>query len=273
MREHGYRGDAAARQQASPEGAADGLCHRAARSQHGGGALDALLGRRRLGKPSRRLIYGRLPYRPGSHPNLGGPRSQHQPDALGIPSPSTCVCRSSLAAEVQAPANAEQELFFARLAWSEIGEGRLIDAADPVPAVRTVRGVIAVDAKSIYDSMHGASGPLEITEKRTAIEMVGIQQSFKAEDVILRWVHSESNLADSLTKDSAEEPLRTFLSGKQRWRLVQDPLMRSTRRRKQDGLRTLEGLATCMFDSRGHDLSASWNFNWPRRAPDEHWAP
>ena len=128
-----------------------------------------------------------------------------------------------------------------------------------------MRGVIAADAKSIYDSMRGASGPLEITEKRTAIEMVGIQQSFKAEDVILRWVHSESNLADSLTKDSAEEPLRTFLSGKQRWRLVQDPLMRSTRRRKQDGLRTLEGLATCMFDSRGRDLSASWNFDRPKR--------
>ncbi len=74
-----------------------------------------------------------------------------------------------------------------------------------------------MDAKSIYDSMHGASGPLEITEKRTAIEMVGIQQSFNAEDIILRWVHSDSNLADTLTKDSAEEPLRIFHLWKRRF--------------------------------------------------------
>ena len=45
--------------------------------------------------------------------------------------------------------------------------------------------------------------------------------------------------------------------------------------RKQDGLRTFEGFATCMFDSHDHDLSPSWNFDWPMRptsmAEDDDW--
>ena len=41
--------------------------------------------------------------------------------------------------------------------------------------VQRVDGVLMIDAKAIYDSMHGAPAPLAMEEKRTAIEM-GIQE-------------------------------------------------------------------------------------------------
>ena len=76
-------------------------------------------------------------------------------------------CRSSLAAEVQEMANAEQDLYFNRLMWADVGLGRRLDLSEPTTDVLQVPAFILIDAKSIYDSMHGASGPLEMSEKRT----------------------------------------------------------------------------------------------------------
>ena len=45
--------------------------------------------------------------------------------------------------------------------------------------VQRVDGVLVIDAKAIYDSMCGASGPRTMEEKRTAIEMMGIQEGMK----------------------------------------------------------------------------------------------
>ncbi len=58
--------------------------------------------------------------------------------------------------------------------------------------------------------MFGASGPLGLSEKRTAIEMLGFQQHVKDEDITVRWVHGEANLADSLTKPAAKTQLEEF---------------------------------------------------------------
>ncbi len=74
--------------------------------------------------------------------------------------------------------------------------------------------------------------PLENSDKRMAIEMISVQQSLRAEEVHLRWIHGEANLADSLTKETADEPLRSFLAPPQRWRLVYDAHMRSAKARR-----------------------------------------
>ena len=88
--------------------------------------------------------------------------------------------------------------------------------------------------------MFGASGPLELSEKRTAIEMVGVQQSLQAEQVSLHWVHGEANLADALTKDGAEAIMHDFQNRKQLWTLVHDPSMRSAKKRRADRAGRLE---------------------------------
>jgi len=158
-----------------------------------------------------------------------------------------------LSAEVQALANAEQELYYARLAWSEVGLGLLIDPLAPLKSVLQVPGIIAIDAKSIYDAMHGASGPLELNEKRSAIEMVGIQKNLKPEGVSLHWVHGEANLADALTKDGAEAVMQAFLARDQRWALVHDPAMRSAKRRKSEGVSRLGS---------AHFTTKPWLYDW-----------
>ena len=75
-------------------------------------------------------------------------------------------CRSSLASEVQEMANAEQDLYFNRLMWAEVGLGRHSDLNEPLNDVLQVPATIIIDAKSIYDAMHGAAGHLEMSEKK-----------------------------------------------------------------------------------------------------------
>ena len=112
------------------------------------------------------------------------------------------TCRSSLAAEVQEMAHAAQDLYFTRRMWAEVGLGRRLDLHEPLKDVLQVPAVIIIDAKSIYDAMHGSSGPLEMSEKRTCIEMMGIQASFAPEHVEVRWVNGEANLSNSFTKST-----------------------------------------------------------------------
>eukprot|EP00969_Alexandrium_andersonii_P216329 9555103-Alexandrium_andersonii.AAC.1 len=66
--------------------------------------------------------------------------------------------------------------------------------------IQQVEATIILDAKSSYDSMHSANGALELTEKRSAVEMLGFQEAAKREGLQVRWTHGEANLADSLTK-------------------------------------------------------------------------
>ena len=66
-------------------------------------------------------------------------------------------CRSSLAAEVQEMANAEQDLYFNRLMWAEVGLGRHLDLNEPLNDVLQVPATIIIAVKSTYGAMHGAA--------------------------------------------------------------------------------------------------------------------
>ena len=68
-------------------------------------------------------------------------------------------------AEVQEMANA-----------AEVGLGRRLDLNEPLNDNLQVPEISIIGAQSIYDAMNGASGPLEMSEKRTCIEMMGIQE-------------------------------------------------------------------------------------------------
>ena len=60
------------------------------------------------------------------------------------------------------------------------------------------------DAKALYDSVNSLTQS-KVTEKRTGIEIVIIQQRLKAMDSRMRWVNSGQQLADGLTKKQARE--------------------------------------------------------------------
>ena len=123
---------------------------------------------------------------------------------------------------------------------------------------------LAIDVKSIYDSMYGASGPLELTEKRTAIEMVGVQQSLVAEHVKLHWVNGDANLSDALTKEGAETVFHDFLERRQVWTLVHDPLMQSAKKRKSA---RVDRLGTAHSAQTAQDFLKPWVYEWPEPPP------
>ena len=59
------------------------------------------------------------------------------------------------------------------------------DKADDT--AQRVEGDLVIDAKSIDDSMYGASEPLAMEEERTAIEMMGIQEGMRRMKAMMTW--------------------------------------------------------------------------------------
>ena len=93
-----------------------------------------------------------------------------------------------------------------------------------------------IDAKALYDAVHkgietGSSG-LGLRDKISALELLALLESLEAGETLVKWVHSEAQLADSLTKPGAKDPMSRYLmTGK--WTIVWDPEMRSAKERKK----------------------------------------
>ncbi|CAE8626358.1 unnamed protein product [Polarella glacialis] len=143
--------------------------------------------------------------------------------------------KSSLGAEVQAMSEGEQELMFCRLQFAEM-TGETVDLRDYWKAVNSIPGVIVIDAKACYDAVHKglsahASG-LGLKDKHGALELMTLMECLEAGRTLVRWVHSEAQLADALTKAAAKEMmLRVLEQGE--WTIVHDPQMVSAKNRRK----------------------------------------
>jgi hypothetical protein len=144
------------------------------------------------------------------------------------------VAKSSLAAEVQAMSIAEDELHLVRGAWAEFN-GLVLNLDAPDETIRTVPGVVVIDAKSIYDTLTSQNQPLQLQEKRTAIELLAYLRNTEENGTQTRWVHGGANLADSLTKLNASTLIREFMMSST-WSVVQDESQTSGKKRKAQGL-------------------------------------
>ena len=79
------------------------------------------------------------------------------------------------------------------------------------------------DCKSLYDALEkNESLGLGLSEKRTAIEVTATRQQMQATGIETRWVNSDRQLADVLTKPTASPNaiLQLLRSGK--WKIVWD---------------------------------------------------
>ena len=133
------------------------------------------------------------------------------------------VCRSSLAAETQALAETEQELMFVRCMWQEL-LGSDLDLQNPGATAKLTEGILVTDAKALYDSIQQGDLPsFSSKEKYTALEVLSLVQNLQDQDTQLRWVNSDMQLADSLTKTGSQDRMRSFLQNGQRWSLAYDP--------------------------------------------------
>ena len=94
---------------------------------------------------------------------------------------------------------------------------------------------MVTDAKSLYDVVQkgdqNTSG-LGLKERYSALELLSVMQRLKMCSTTTRWVHSEAQLADALTKPLTHAALhRVLIDGA--WILVEDPNFVSSKNRKR----------------------------------------
>ena len=155
------------------------------------------------------------------------------------------TCRSPGAAEAQAAINGEDALYSARFQWSELLYGHP-DRHAPDETVRRVAGCVVTDSRNVYDKLETEVLVIKGAEKRTNIELLALKEAQWNTGVSIRWVHSEAQLANSLTKANGMREYELFSKMGHRWRLVEDTNMMSARRRKEAGLQPLEQAQTCL---------------------------
>ena len=149
------------------------------------------------------------------------------------------VCRSPGAAEALAAVNGEDALYFARYQWSELQNG-VKDVRDSLQVVRGTVGCLVTDSRNVYDKLNNEVIVIKGAERRTDLELLGLKESQAATSLLIRWVHSEAQLANSLTKAGGGREIELYYQMQHRWRIVEDEQMRSARRRRQDGLPPLD---------------------------------
>ncbi|CAE7758749.1 RE1 [Symbiodinium sp. CCMP2456] len=145
------------------------------------------------------------------------------------------ACRSPGAAESQAAVDGEDILYLTRFQWGEMLHGQ-VDVRKPDDTVGLVTGVIVTDSRNVYDKLATEVVTLKGAEKRANIELLALKDSQNRTGLHIRWVHSEAQLANSLTKQGASHELSLFYKMGYQWRIVEDEEMRSARRRKAEGL-------------------------------------
>ncbi|CAE7275475.1 unnamed protein product [Symbiodinium sp. CCMP2456] len=148
------------------------------------------------------------------------------------------ICRSPGAAEAQAAVNGEDTLFFSRYQWGELEFGD-VDSRDAERTVNQVVGCLVTDSRNVYDKLNTEVLTIKGAEKRTDLEMLGLKEAQRNTGLHIRWVHSEAQLANSLTKAAGGREIELYYQMRHQWRIVEDPQMRSARRRRQEGIAPL----------------------------------
>ena len=156
------------------------------------------------------------------------------------------VCRSPGASEAAAAVNAEDALYFARFQWSEM-IGRPMHLRHVNEAVNTVPGCLITDSRNVYDKMKTEVVCTRGTERRVDIELMSLKHGQLRNAVVIRWVHSDAQLSNSLTKNEQRQ-LQLFYKMHQKWRIVQDTNMASAKKRKEQNIDPLTNNITSQHE-------------------------
>ena len=89
---------------------------------------------------------------------------------------------------------AEDELHLVRASWAELN-GEPFEPARADEIVKTVPGIVIIDAKSIYDTLTSRNQPLQLQEERTALELLACLKNTLKNGTETRWVHGGANFA------------------------------------------------------------------------------
>ena len=146
-------------------------------------------------------------------------------------------------AEVQSILEAEDQNFRVRLLWTELhgasqrDEPRRDLVEGTESQVLEVKGILCTDSRGGYDAIEVNESPLlGLSNMRAALQAFQPKENPRRAGCSLRWLASDYDLADALTKKRAESRnglltyLKTFL-----WSIAYDPSFQSSRKAKSQG--------------------------------------
>ena len=112
------------------------------------------------------------------------------------------VARSSLGAEAQSAGQCCDAIDFCCQFWGHLLQPRL-PLRELLQQPSPLKPVMVTDAKALYDSYHreGVVGG-SLTDKRTGLEVRVLKERLEALDGSFKWISSERQFADGLTKDT-----------------------------------------------------------------------
>ena len=159
------------------------------------------------------------------------------------------VCRSSLSAEAQSATAAVDALEWVKVFWAVMLWPNM-DFADDQALLSTGESPVLTDAKALFDSVNSLTQS-KVTEKRTSIEIVIIQQRLQAMASRMRWVNSGQQLADGLTKRQARENFAYLLQRGVHRLVYDDKFVADKKVKKEDKenqRREMEALSKEMYE-------------------------
>ena len=151
----------------------------------------------------------------------------------------TRQCRSPGAAESLAAIDCEDFLYAVRLQLFEM-KGGVVSVRRTSPQVSQIPAVLITDSTNVYDRLQNTVYVPKGPERRVALEMIGLKEAIEETGLVLRWVHSDAQLSNSLTKDNEPHQLVKFYQLNQHWRIVEDPNMQSAKNRRKQGIGALD---------------------------------
>ena len=138
------------------------------------------------------------------------------------------VCRSSLAAEAQACAMALDELMIVKVFF-----GMMLDPSKGIADSAELYGrgkcAIVTDAKALCDAVKRENISQSL-DKRAALEILCVKDAINSLKAEWRWVSSERQMADGLTKLAAQQDMADVMSYGM-VQLVHDPEFTATKKK------------------------------------------
>ena len=134
------------------------------------------------------------------------------------------VARSSLGAEAQAGGQASVAVDFTCRYWHHILEPDMA-LADLLNIRSTLKPVMVTDAKALYDAYYRESASSSFIDKRVSLEIRVMKERLQEIDGVLKWMSSNRQIADGLTKEAARVLFATRLRH-QKLKLTWDPSTR-----------------------------------------------
>ena len=116
------------------------------------------------------------------------------------------IARSSLSAEAQAAGSASGATEFCCRYLQHLKQPNLT-LADLLKTPCSWSPTLITDAKALYDSYHRESLVSSVTDRRSSLEIRVVKEQIQSLNGSLRWVSSDRQLADGLTKASMRQAL------------------------------------------------------------------